>query len=564
MKSSPQDLRFDQKPRQTNLSGVGSLISMYGIGYVWAVLSILQAAGYRAWPYLRRYWHTQDFSDPSLRQGLVKTERLKMLRTAMWAGMFAQVVTGIGLIVLWARGDLLAGNLFGLALLVSYPLVWAHLIALPVVLKNGWYFALHPKKLGRAIVCRKLEKQVLKLRRHHDFKVVAVVGSVGKTSTKLAIAKVLERQFRVRYQSGNYNDRVTVPLVFFGASEPSLLNVFAWFKLFQANKRALKQAYPYDIVVLELGTDGPGYMREFNYLAIDVAVVSAITPEHMEYFKTLDAVASEELAIFDFADQVVVNVDDTPGKYLAGRKFEEYSLKSDAAHYYATITADDLSGQKLKIRLANGRTLNTKSKYIGDPGARFTLAAAAVADQLDMQSPEIAKAIDQLEPFAGRMQVLPGVNDSMLIDDTYNASPIAVKSALDVLYKEKATQRIAILGSMNELGDYSPEAHQEVGEHCDPKKLDLVVTIGADAETFLAPAAEKHGCTVKTFTSPYDAGEFVKSQLKKGAVVLAKGSQNRVFAEESLKPLLANSEDKDKLVRQSSGWLKRKKQQFSD
>jgi UDP-N-acetylmuramoyl-tripeptide--D-alanyl-D-alanine ligase len=536
---------------------------MYGHRYVWTVLAMLQANGYRALPYLWRYWHIQDFSDPTLQAGLVKTERLKMLRTAMWAGMLAQVVAGVGLIVLWARNDVAAGNLFGLALLVSYPLVWAHLIAIPAGLRNVWYFVSHPKKLGRAIVCRMLEKQVLRLYRKHDFKVVAVVGSVGKTSTKLAIAKVLERQFRVRYQSGNYNDRVTVPLVFFGQKEPNILNVFAWLNIFRANRQAIKEEYPYDVVVLELGTDGPGFMREFAYLRIDVAVLTAITPEHMEYFKTLDAVAAEELTIFDFADQVLVNADDVPGKYLADRKFEEYSLRSDKAHYYASIISDDLSGQKLKLQLANGRALNTKSKYIGEPGARFTLAAAAVADQLDMQAPEIAKAVDHLEPFAGRMQVLPGINGATLIDDTYNASPIAAKSALDVLYATETKQRIAILGSMNELGDFSPEAHREVGEHCDPKKLNLVVTIGNDADKYLAPAAQKRGCTVKTFTSPYEAGEFVKSQLKKGAVVLAKGSQNQVFAEESLKPLLANLEDADKLVRQSSYWLKKKQSQFN-
>ena len=96
-----------------------------------------------------------------------------------------------------------------------------------------------------------------------------------------------------------------------------------------------------------------------------------------------------------------------------------------------------------------------------------------------------------------------------------------------------------------------------------PWIIALVVTIGSDAETYLAPAAKKQGCTVKTFASPYEAGNFVASKLKKGAVILAKGSQNRVFAEESLKSLLANPDDSSKLVRQSSYWLQRKRDQFN-
>jgi len=93
---------------------------------------------------------------------------------------------------------------------------------------------------------------------------------------------------------------------------------------------------------------------------------------------------------------------------------------------------------------------------------------------------------------------------------------------------------------MNELGDYSRTAHEEVGAYCKSDKLDLVVTIGPDAAKFLAPAARAAGCKVKTFDSPYLAGTYVREHLQKEAVVLAEGSQNRVFAEESLKSLLAD------------------------
>ena len=115
---------------------------------------------------------------------------------------------------------------------------------------------------------------------------------------------------------------------------------------------------------------------------------------------------------------------------------------------------------------------------------------------------------------------------------------------------------------MNELGKYSQEAHTKAGELCDPSQLDLVVTIGLDANKFLAAAAQAKGCKVEKFDSPYTAGEFVKGQIKTGAIILAKGSQNSVFAEEAVKILLANPGDASKLVRQSGAWLKKKQKAF--
>jgi UDP-N-acetylmuramoyl-tripeptide--D-alanyl-D-alanine ligase len=162
------------------------------------------------------------------------------------------------------------------------------------------------------------------------------------------------------------------------------------------------------------------------------------------------------------------------------------------------------------------------------------------------------------------MTILKGIKSSSIIDDTYNASPASVTAALDVLYNTESDQRIAILGSMNELGDYSPEAHRLVAEHCDPKKLDFVVTIGSDAREYTAPLVKKAGLSVTSFSNPKKAGEFVASKITgKTSVILAKGSQNGVFAEEALKPLLADPKDEQKLVRQSAYWMARKQPSLS-
>lgn len=534
------------------------LVSLYSWNLPRALAERLDSVQGVPSQYLSWFWQARQFSPT----GKPLSLKAKLFCWFVGLGMLAQISWGVWLLINWARFGSAGSWQFGLSLIVSYPIVWANFLALVAAMAWVIYFVLHPKQFGRAVVCAVLERQVRRLRKRHQITVVAVVGSVGKTSTKLAIADLLAQKLRVRHQVGNYNDRVTVPLIFFGHNQPDILNFIAWLKIFRANKRAIRRPYPYDVVVVELGTDGPGQLAQFSYVKPELAVISSIAPEHMEYFGTLDAVAAEELAVFDFAQQVLVNGDDTPGEYLAGREFIEYSTLSERASYYTKPTSENLDGQSLDITLPKGRVKAAHVQYIGWHGAKFALAAAAVADILGMKPADIKDGLQHLRHFSGRMQVLSGIKNSKLIDDTYNASPIAVKAALDVLYATKTSQRIAILGSMNELGDYSRQAHREVGEYCDGKKLKWIVTIGSDAKKWLAPAAKRRGCKVKSFMSPYEAGEFVAKELKKNAVVLAKGSQNGVFSEEALKVLLADPKDAEKLVRQSSYWLKKKQKQF--
>lgn len=152
----------------------------------------------------------------------------------------------------------------------------------------------------------------------------------------------------------------------------------------------------------------------------------------------------------------------------------------------------------------------------------------------------------------------------MIIDDTYNSSPEAVKAGLGMLYQLESPQKIAVLGNMNELGSISETAHKEVGDLCDPKQLSLIITIGQDANNFLATSAEANGCTVKKFEDPYSIGEFLQTKIEPNAIIFAKGSQNGVFLEEAIKKVLADPEDANKLVRQSDYWLKIKSKQFKN
>jgi UDP-N-acetylmuramyl pentapeptide synthase len=116
---------------------------------------------------------------------------------------------------------------------------------------------------------------------------------------------------------------------------------------------------------------------------------------------------------------------------------------------------------------------------------------------------------------------------------------------------------------MNELGESSMFEHETLGHLCDPSLLAWVVTIGEEAEKYLAPAAKARGCQVKSFMSAIDAGAFVRGVIEDEAVVLVKGSETNVYAEEAVKLLLHSTADDHKLVRQSPAWIETKNAYFS-
>ena len=496
--------------------------------------------------------------------GAAKDARRSPTNAELWAAAvllliaYLQVLAGIGMIVAGLTWDYAGGLTLGTALLLGVPFV-SFLLA-PFA---SFATAIRVKPAAKALLCSILEAQVRALRKRQGFTIIAVVGSVGKTSTKLATAQLLERVgARVQYQTGNYNDRLTVPLVVFGRQLPGLFNVFAWLKIILQNARAIHKEYPYDIVVLELGTDGPGQIEQFAYLLPELTIVTAIAPEHMEHFGTLAAVAKEEFAVTGFSDQLLINVSDVPGEYLPKVPFAAYGGAKTAHNYSVTSKSRGLAGQTLTVYKHGKKLLTCDTPFLGEHGAKIVLAAITTADMLEYPVDKIAKAAGQLQPFAGRMQVLAGTQGSTIIDDTYNASPEAVAAALTVLGEATAPQKIAVLGSMNELGKTSKKAHEAIGASIDPAQIDLVVTIGKEAEQYLAPAATTAGNSVVSFLNPHEAGEYVREYTQDGAVVLFKGSQNGVFAEEAIKPLLKNKKDASKLVRQTKGWLKAKRKQF--
>jgi len=389
-------------------------------------------------------------------------------------------------------------------------------------------------------------------------KIVAIAGSVGKTTVTQATATILSEKYKVRATYLNYNTDLGVILTIF--DQKIQTNPIKWLltvvKIWQMSKGRPKQ----EVYVLELGTDNLGDMKKFSYLKPKLGIITAIAPEHMEFFKDMSAVAKEELALTSFTGRTILGqdvADEWLEKYAEGEVIKTGEGTSTTLESYK-LTAN---GSRVVLKL-DGKKMEFNSNYVAEHLVRNLLMPALLAKEMGLTTKEIKAGLEKVYPLPGRMQLLKGLSGSTIIDDTYNSSPDAVKSALNVLYEYPAERKIVLLGMMNELGATSTHHHKEIGKYCEPKKLDLVVTLGEDANNFSADEAEKRGCKVIRAKSAIHAAEIIKDELTPSTVMLAKGSQNGVYAEEAVKLLLEKPEDAEKLVRQSAYWPKKKQKYF--
>lgn len=422
----------------------------------------------------------------------------------------------------------------------------------------------------KKFIQRKLEQYVRKyFQKHPEVKLIAVGGSVGKTSTKHAIANVLSQRYKVRMQEENHNTELSAPLGILGIDYPEdVHSISAWLAVFSAARQRINHPDDAQVIVQELGSDKPGDMAAFaTYLLPDIGVITGVTPEHMEFFGSIEAVALEELALANFSKLALINRDDIDGRfaeYITNATIDTYGTTASAEYRFETQDTTMQDGYSGNILITEyDEPLPVTLKVLGEHSLRPIMAAVGVGIKLGLTADEIRKGVEEIRAVPGRMNVLRGQNNSTIIDDTYNSSPAAADAAMRTLYTLQAPQRIVILGSMNELGSMSAQEHEFLGSICDPSLLAWVVTVGEEAEKYLAPAARAKGCQVKSFKSAIEAGGFVHSVLEEGAIVLAKGSQTGIYCEEAVKVLLHTTDDTQQLVRQSPEWQERKTVFFS-
>lgn len=389
-------------------------------------------------------------------------------------------------------------------------------------------------------------------------RVIVVAGSIGKTATTQAVATVLKEQFNVRATYANFNTATGVPLSIFDERFP--VTRAGWLTLIPRIWLKSRKQQDFDVLVLELGTDHPGELQQFSYLKPELGIITAIAPEHMEFFENLDTVAAEEFSISAFCKDLLINRDMVAQTYR--KKYAPHHATYLGEHTPCEVTVS--TGNTVTIRCGTMTLRNITTHLVGTHSLYSLLTAARVGQQLGMNEKRLRKGLQRVKPVPGRMQLLEGKKHAKIIDDTYNSSPEAAIAALNTLYAYPGKQRIALLGNMNELGRTAPLAHRNLGNHCDPEQLDLVITLGKDANKYTAKAARKRGCEVIEAQTPYEAADIIQEQLKSHAVILAKGSQNGVFAEEAVKQLLKYPKDSKQLVRQTPYWLAVKRIAFQD
>lgn len=408
-------------------------------------------------------------------------------------------------------------------------------------------------------------------------RIIAVAGSVGKSSTKHAIGIALGADRSgsdVRVSPKNYNNELGVPLTIFNLSAPGR-SPFGWIKLVF---KALWVGLGFGKIgartlVLEFGTDHPG---DLNYLMSiappDVAVLTAIGAEHTEYFGSVQAVAEEELSVIRVISSdgiAILNGDDERvmvGRSLTPGHVVTFGESPEAMVRIRNVTIESFgpevwdSGLRVDFTAPGlNASLDMKGLF-GTAQTRAVAAALAVVHALDY---DFQEAIDRIAisftGMPGRTRVLPGIKHTALLDDTYNSSPLAALAAVQDLAAFPVldgSRRIAALGDMLELGPLAHEAHADLGRAVAEAKIDMLIACGKLADVVIE-AARKSGMSADVtfvFETSVEAGAFIQQRLQKGDVVLIKGSQG-IRMEKITKELMAHPEDaKELLVRQTPEW----------
>lgn len=403
----------------------------------------------------------------------------------------------------------------------------------------------------------------LVIRRYHPH-IVMVTGSVGKTSTKDAVAVVLSTRFLVRKSEKSFNSEFGVPFTILGVDNP-WDNPLAWLSLVRRAVALLllPNLYP-KMLVLEVGADRPGDLARILRIVTPDAVVVTPLPEipvHVEAYASPEAVREEEFSpayALHAAAPLIVSADDVYARENAIRTPAHvitYGIDETATVRVSNVgfAAVDgkVSGMQADVTQGDHRKTLVVQGSVGAAQVFPGAAALAVALAFDINADDALAALAaSYEPPAGRGRLLMGKNGSTIIDDSYNASPIAVEFALRTLKQfPNAGRRIAVLGDMLELGRYSVTEHERIGALA-RSSADIVVAVGIRARAF---ALSEGNAEVLLYDNAQAAAAALVEYVRAGDVILVKGSQS-IRTEHIVKALLANPSDASLLVRQERKW----------
>ncbi|WP_300258615.1 UDP-N-acetylmuramoyl-tripeptide--D-alanyl-D-alanine ligase [Clostridium sp.] len=343
-------------------------------------------------------------------------------------------------------------------------------------------------------------------------KVVGITGSAGKTSTKDLVAAVLSDKYKVFKTKGNFNNEIGLPLMI------------------------LELDSTYDVAILEMGMRGLGQIRELAEIASpDLGIITNIGISHIEILKTRENILKAKMEIATFFDKnntlVVCGNDD----FLEALPNAEYKIVKTGVGENFEIGAKNVSLEELssKFTVYDGEIEEEFSLDMpGEHNISNLMLGVAISKELGVSFEEMKKGLNNIEATSMRLELIKKDGFSIL-NDCYNSSPVAVKSAIDVMKNIEGKRRIAVLGTMRELGHKSEEAHEEIGKYAKENGIEKVLCFGDFSENIKEGYGE--GCTV------YENKEELINDLLNiicdGDIILVKASRSLKF-EEITKALL--------------------------
>lgn len=366
-----------------------------------------------------------------------------------------------------------------------------------------------------------LKKIAAFYRQSLPIKVVGITGSVGKTSTKEMIASVVSQKYKVHKTAGNFNNEIGLPLTVFGIREE------------------------HQVAILEMGISDFNEMHRLSMVANpDICVITNIGLCHLENLGTRDGILQAKTECFEHMKEgglAILNGDDdklSTKKEVNGRatvfygigakpQIDHTGISMAAKEIYATDVVNlGFEGMSAVIHTPQG-AFEGQITIPGEHNVYNALAATAVGLELGLSLEEIQTGIKEAKTIAGRTNLIKA-NGYNVIDDCYNANPVSMGAALDVLSHAKG-RTIAVLGDMGELGEEEKELHFGVGKCIAEKKIHTLFCAGTLAAEYKkgvesVPVEEKDRCQVFYFKQRDDMIDILLSYVKEGDNILIKAS----------------------------------------
>jgi len=341
-------------------------------------------------------------------------------------------------------------------------------------------------------------------RQHFNVPVIAVTGSCGKTTTKAMLASIFSQLGKTLSPEGSFNNHVGLPLT-----------------LMQLDKS-------YDYVVLELGAN---HMGEIDYLVNiarpNVCAITMVAPVHLAGFGSIENIAKAKGEIFNALssdDIAVINADDPLSKTW-DEKLKHHRVLKFSSNAAADVRARDVVTTEfglVSFTLINAdESVQINLPLLGEHNVQNAVCAATCALALNVRLDIIKQGLEQMTAVEKRLVRHQLANGTVLIDDTYNANPLAVKAAMVVLQRA-GKHTTLVLGDMRELGDNAEQYHIEIGQHAQQAGIDQVYTLGE----LTAHTARAFGSGGKHFTDRNALVAALAPTLTENSAVLVKGSKS--------------------------------------